>query len=182
MALGLGEPISGARVGRAAPESGTDPASMRGFIRDQILGESTTTSADGTFTLDSVPSGVTMLVVDHDDYVQLRRESPPVRSGDQATVVLSLTRGKSVSGRVRTEGGSSAGYRFLVLSGTDEDNRSVRKTTMSEETGEFEFAALEPGNYELRSNFRGMGVDGLEVTIGSTDVENLVLTVPDEEE
>ena len=176
-----GDPIQGAEVGIANPSSDdSDEETMRSFVRDMMLGESDRTDANGEFLLDTVPPGAALLVVNHTDYVQLRKTAPSVGSGQQAEVSLELSRGKSVSGQARTATGQIGATRFLMLTGNDDATRGVRKTTFTDEEGQFTFEGLEPGTYQIRFGFGRQGGESMAVEV-SGNVEGLQVTVPDEE-
>jgi len=177
------EPVAGATVAIAKPReksAATDEEAMREFIREAMLGDSVRTNEAGEFLLDTVPPGEPLLVVNHDDYVQLRYPAPPVRRGEEGSVTLALSTGRKVAGVVRTSSGEPPGVRYLIVRGDDDTVRPVRKGFVCMPGGEFTVSGLEPGLYRIFVAGPRTDEEGVSVEVGAADVAGVEVLVREE--
>jgi len=115
-----GQPIAGAEISVALEEDSgeeSDEDAMRRTWQSAMFGESVRSDSNGSFLLEGVPSGTPQIVVNHENYVQLTQTLQPISRGQEREIVLLLTRGLSVSGRILTANGDTAGPRFLDPAG-----------------------------------------------------------------
>jgi len=181
-----GEPIANAEVSVSLeedPGDQSDEAALRRTWQSAIFGESVRSDSNGSFLLEGVPSGTPQIVVNHENYVQLTQTLQPISRGEEHEIVLLLTRGLSVFGRIQGANGDSVGPRFLILRGNDDENRGVRKSTVSDEDGQFAFDGLESGAYRITTPGRGPGGGssggGIDVELQGRDLNNVEVTIED---
>ncbi|MEM6457186.1 MAG: carboxypeptidase regulatory-like domain-containing protein, partial [Acidobacteriota bacterium] len=165
-----GQPVIGARVavsgrGRGIPQNTT-----------QVTG------ADGRFTIDRVVAGPNEIIVDADGFRRFRmRDVTPPANGAIDDLVLTLTRGLRVVGRVETEAGDPVPGTFVHL----EPNGRARvglegDGATTDDRGRFAIDGLGAGSYTATAYSERYGQARTAVLL-RTDAEGpaeIALTLP----
>ena len=154
-----------ARVGKPAEEEVVDESrereedsrAMFDYYRNRNLGGAKRTADDGSFLIDTVPSGPQRVLVSHPDYVQFERGGVEVALGEAAEMEFALSPGINISGQVADESGAARAGIVVFLRGAAGDNRYVRKADTTDVDGRFRIAGIAAGRYRLLALVRGGG-------------------------
>ena len=77
------------------------------------------------------------------------RELPALGMGEELEIVITLSRGLVLSGRVVTESGVGVASRYLFLNGGSPETRGISKSALTSPDGTFRFMGLKPGTYRV---------------------------------
>ena len=109
-----------------AKEREEDTRAMFDYYNNTNLGGAEKTAGDGSFLIDTVPSGPQRVLVSHPDYVQFEGRVE-VALGDAVEMQFSLSPGMHISGQVQDEAGEARRGIVVFIRGATEENRFVRK-------------------------------------------------------
>lgn len=147
-----GAPVAGARVVR---NPGVAPEHLGDFVRD--ADPDAVSQADGRFVLANLPESDASVGVMHDDYGPA---TAPIRAGD-STPTIRLKRGVLLLGRVLDAAGQGVrSVQVIAMLGRESEVWSG-----SDASGEFRFAGLAPGSWQL-------------TTLGGPDIDPVTVEVP----
>lgn len=168
-----GKPASHVGVAVAMP-----PSKKSGIIGINL--SETTTTADGSFSVEDVPAGPSILVVDDDQYVPTYEDA--VAPVENVAIHVSAS-GGSIAGRVvqKPQNQPVRGARVTLLAGCETDSGPLifrPRSTVSDRRGEFQLGRLAAGRYWLQvkkeglsslSNMHGNGFGGaLQLAAGES--------------
>ena len=151
----VGEPVEAEAVDEAK-EREEDTRAMFDYYNNTNLGAAEKTAADGSFLIDTVPSGPQRVLVSHPDYVQSEGRVE-VALGDAAEMQFSLSAGMYISGQVQDEAGEARRGIVVFIRGATEDNRFVRKADTTDADGSFRIEGIASGRYRVFAVVRGGG-------------------------
>ena len=139
-----------------AKEREEDTRAMFDYYNNTNLGGAEKTAADGSFLIDTVPSGPQRVLVSHPDYVQFEGRVE-VALGDAVEMQFSLSPGMHISGQVQDEAGEARRGIVVFIRGATEDNRLVRKADTTDAEGSFRIEGIASGRYRVFAVVRGGG-------------------------
>jgi protocatechuate 3,4-dioxygenase beta subunit len=145
-----------AEVVDEAKEREEDTSALFDYYSNRSLGGAERTSADGSFLIDTVPSGPQRVLVSHPDYVQFEGRVE-VALGDAAEMQFTLSPGMSISGQVLDEAGETRRGIVVFIRGATAENEYVRKADTTDGEGAFRIEGIAPGRYRLLALVRGGG-------------------------
>ncbi|MFP6739991.1 MAG: carboxypeptidase-like regulatory domain-containing protein [Planctomycetota bacterium] len=140
-----------------AQEREEDTRAMFDYYSNRNLGGARKTAADGSFLVDTVPSGPQRVLISHPDYIQLERGGVEVPLGDAVEMEFALSAGIEISGQVVDEAGAPRAGIVVFIRGGANENRYVRKADTSNADGRFRIAGIAAGRYRLLAFVRGGG-------------------------
>jgi hypothetical protein len=114
-------------------------------------GGNVTTDDAGGFELKDVPSGMYMVVIEHDELVPARSAVAVEAGVEPAVLRLALKRGEELSGEVSLASGGAAVGATVMLQGA---NGTTKRAT-TDDSGQYVLRGLEEGSYTV--NLRGTG-------------------------
>lgn len=159
-----GRPIAGARVtSHAAIEQGWMTRDGFDCLYDPNAADSLTTAAAGTFEITASPG----------ELLWLRAEAPgwaaadlgPIRVPDERELVLELTAGGAIEGRVLLPDGRDGEGTVVGVNRGDGEPRTVRAGP----GGAFRFEGLAPGNWQVQRCERELDPHSRQTTRSSQD-------------
>jgi protocatechuate 3,4-dioxygenase beta subunit len=143
--------------------------SVHNMLALEVTG-GTRTDGDGRFRLDGVPLGPQIVSADQDGFLRAQREltvQPGINRLD-----LRLGEGSAIGGRVTDSGGRPlAGAAVALLTA----GPGLAREEMSDASGAFRFAGLEPGRYQLTARRDGYSSARQDVELTARPLDDVEL-------
>jgi hypothetical protein len=150
--------------------------SGEGFYQGNFrLRPSTQSGKDGTFALNGVPPGRITVDVSARSYAQ--REIDVTVDDDTAPLEIGLSGGALISGRLTASDGATSVKGWIGLYRLTGSRGSSGGEGRTNETGDFSFDGLEPGNYRLTGRGPGGSATREFAITGSERIEGIILAL-----
>lgn len=155
---GGGNPVAGVRI--------------RGGLRSIRMAPSTTSDANGDYTLDGVPAGEVTIDFTKEGFV-VKHKTVDVETGKDARLDVDLDRGRELHGRVADKSGQPVAGARVAASTT---SAPFAASATSADDGQFTISGLDDGRYRVSAQKNGYVTASVD-DVDATNAQPLTLTL-----